>query len=509
VLEAERNELLRRVDWRFLLHKREAPRALVFASSRLAEAVRLISDPVDPSGGAADLVVMTRPTVARLAAACDVLDATGELYCEWQVPTRGIRRAQLLLKRAGFTDITPMWPWPPPALRRPQFWLPLDSRIATEGFVSLRPAPASALQARARMLWPRAARRGLLAPVCVIARRSLVADVAGDHQDELGGLLQAIAQERADGPGSLSWVLLTGGGRTTSKIVGLPFGPRHEPPALVVKFARVPEADAALTREAQVLRSLAGRRTPTSGVPRVLAVGRRAGRVAIAQSAIHGVTLASQLTSDTYAKLALRVTGWLVALAGSSTPRPRTTWETRLVSRPLAEFEQGFRAAADGATFTRVRERLRALGALPLACEHRDCAPWNIVLAADGAPAALDWESAEVHGLPAVDLVYFLANAAFLVERTLDSGRTRETYSRLLDPATPVGRVADECIQKYCSQVGIDLQDIPALRVLCWVIHARSEYVRAEADAPGTPQPHVLGKSLFLGLIEEELQRRE
>jgi hypothetical protein len=44
------------------------------------------------------------------------------------------------------------------------------------------------------------------------------------------------------------------------------------------------------------------------------------------------------------------------------------------------------------------------------------------------------------------------------------------------------------------------------LRLLCWMLHSRSEYGRFVADAGGVPQPSQLRRSLFLGLWEEELR---
>jgi hypothetical protein len=178
------------------------------------------------------------------------------------------------------------------------------------------------------------------------------------------------------------------------------------------------------------------------------------------------------------------------------------------VERPLEEFERAFGRAAGAETAEQARALLDGLDDLPEACEHRDCAPWNIVLTDHGAPALLDWESSDPHGLPCLDLVYFLANAAFILEGALESGRTRETYARLLDEATPLGRVAATCMREYCGRVGIAAHNIARLRLLCWIVHSRSEYLRLEEDAAGRPDSASLRASVFPGLIREELRRQ-
>ena len=77
-----------------------------------------------------------------------------------------------------------------------------------------------------------------------------------------------------------------------------------------------------------------------------------------------------------------------------------------------------------------------------------------------GELAVLDWESAELDGLPGVDLAYFLAYLAFFVEkirrtepmlggRKLAEGMLAErmlaAYRRAADLATPTGRLQAAC----------------------------------------------------------------
>ena len=127
-----------------------------------------------------------------------------------------------------------------------------------------------------------------------------------------------------------------------------------------------------------------------------------------------------------------------------------------------ATVREGSRAG----TIERAREALGPLGDLPIVCEQRDCSPWNIVIGSDGSPALLDWESAEPDGLPGLDLVYFLANSAFVLDGALDSGTTRESYAALLAPDSPHGRVAAESLATYAAAVGLD-DEHPAAVCVC------------------------------------------
>lgn len=505
--ESQRNALLRRVDWRFLLRQAGRPRVLNLASGGLGQAVCLVCDmPRNPSDKA-DLVVLASPRRAQLRRAHAALRSGGELYCEWRVPmparTWKVRRA---LMRAGFEDIRLHWPGPRARRALPQFWMPLDSAAGVRHLLAARPAE-SRRDAMLRRVWQVAARAGALAPMSVVARRGGSCP-AVEEVEEIDALIDGLADKGrvGDHPGSgRSLLLLTGGKRSINKVVGLPFCDSHPAPRLAVKFARVPEAEPGLAHEAHVLRALERDHAQLQGVPRVLAVGRRAGLLAVAETAILGSPLLSTLTPATFPRLAADVTRWLVELAATDSRQSCADCWPRLVQEPLDEFERRFGDIVDAGVVPLVRARLQVLKALPVVCEHRDCSPWNIVVRADGTPGLLDWESAERQGLPVLDLVYFLANAAFVMEGALENGRTREVYGRMLDPGTASGRVAAECLSEYAGQLGLNPALLPQLRLLCWIVHARSDFRHLEMDAAAAPAPGALRTSVFLGLLHEEL----
>jgi hypothetical protein len=178
-----------------------------------------------------------------------------------------------------------------------------------------------------------------------------------------------------------------------------------------------------------------------------------------------------------------------------------------LVEEPLADFERNFGAVVAAGSVPAIRSILDDLGELPVVPEHRDCSPWNVVLTPSGDPALLDWESAEPDGLPGMDLVYFLANCAFVLDGAIESGSTRETYAKLLDPRTDYGRIARRARNEYMSALGIGGADFRRLRLLCWIVHSRSDYRHLQLESRATPPPQQLLETMFLGLVAEELWR--
>jgi hypothetical protein len=394
------------------------------------------------------------------------------------------------MRAAGFEDVRVVWPGPLP-FGLPEFWLPLESRAATAHLLERR-APGSRLQATLRPIWRVAARAGLLSPLCAIGRTPGGPDAAPSALD---AILPA--------PGTT--LLLTGGRRSINKVVGLPLSAEAES-AAVVKFARVAAADEALAREAAALRAIEFEHPQLPGVPRVLEEGRRVGRRALAESAVHGTPLIARLGPESFEELAGAVTRWLVDLARGGEASPPAEWWERLVGERLRTFERDFGSVLPGGMLSRLEEALTALGPLPLACEHRDCSPWNVVLDERGAPGLLDWESAEPRGLPGLDLAYFLANCAFVLDGALESGKTRASFGRLLDPTTSHGAIAARCEGEYRQALGIDAEDLARLRLLAWVVHSRSDHEHLAMATAGKPSAEALRASTYLGLIESELE---
>lgn len=478
--EPERNEQLRRVDWRFLLRRSEPPRVIDLAPGPDSEALRLVSEPAGP--GEANLVLAGFPTRGMARYAIDALAPGGEVVCRWWVPRlAGPGRARRRLLRAGFVEAKAYWPGPQPN-RLPQFWLPLESREAVGHLLADRPARSSA-GAGLRRLWKWAARAGYLAPVYLIAR------LPGNGAEGSEG-------ERLP-------MLLTGGHRSINKVVALEFEQRRVRPSVVTKFARVAEADAGVEREATVLARIATERPGVEGVPVFRERVRRWGRAGVAEGALEGDSLLERLTPKSFPELARRVTDLLIELAegGVEGGGQRTTLDEH-----LRFFEERFGPALTEDQLQSMRSACAAAAGLPVVWEHRDCSPWNVILATRDRPALLDWESAELSGLPGLDLVYFLANSAFVLDKALEKGTTRTTYRRLLDPSTPQGAVAATESARYCKALDLDPSLLPALRQLGWMVHCRSDYEHLRLAAAGEPALEDLRNAPFLGLLLEELE---
>jgi Phosphotransferase enzyme family len=498
--EAARNRRLRLVDWRFLLPSPRPRRALCRTGGALADAVAEIADEVvtDARSGTCDLAVAVAPDAAALRELRGALVPGGVCYTEWPSGAGQPRRVETVLRAAGFETISCYRRWPRSA-RLPAYWVPVDAPGA-EAFV----------RARARLPGGRA--RRLAAELVGRGRQAL--------RGRLGGSLHVVATVGAGGtspspllaewpswglgprPDRLSLLLATGGPRSVSKVVLLAFAEPEGRPLVAIKAPRVPEAADGVRREADVLQRI-GR---VAGVPRLLLRRECDGVPMIVETALPGRPLEGLINAGNLAPWATRVSDWLAGLGQGASSRPAAHWREAIVEPALTRFERAFGGVADPELLRAGAAIVRRIGDLPSVPEQRDFGPWNVLVGSDDGLAVLDWESGEAEGLPALDLLYFLAYASFGADRARSREHRVASFTRSLNASSPTGAVRRTSLERYARTIGLDQARLAPLRALVWLIHAYSDFRHAEADAAGPPAADALRRSLFLALWSAEVR---
>jgi hypothetical protein len=508
--EQELNTRLRRVDWRFLLPTPRPRRAFCRAGAVLTSAVASIAGELvtGAAAGDCDLAVGEHPNRPQLAELRDALRPGGACYTEWHLPIGQARRVARALEGAGFTDVTCYRPWPGEGAL-PVYWIPLDAPGAARYARSrrrLRGGRVRRLLAAVRG-WPGHLLGGTAAGrVCAIARRPGSRLLAG--LDPAAWLREGwSAWGLGPAPAQLSTLLVTGGLRSVNKVVVLAFAEPGPTPVVAVKAPRVEEAAAGVRREGAALASVAADRSvPIRGVPRILSLRETDGIPWLSQTALAGRPLESVLAPRNLGAWSLKVADWLAALGQGGPTLPAAHWRETIVEPAMGRFADLFGPVADPGLLREGEGIVRAIGALPRVPEQRDFGPWNVLVTPGGELAVLDWESAEVGGLPALDLLYYLTYAGFTVDRARDAAGRLASYHRLLNASTRTGAVRRDCLARYLDALGLVGMPLAPLRVLLWLIHAQSEFRRAASDAAGTPPAGVIGRSLFLSLWELEVR---
>jgi aminoglycoside phosphotransferase (APT) family kinase protein len=215
----------------------------------------------------------------------------------------------------------------------------------------------------------------------------------------------------------------------------------------------------------------------------------------------------TRISPTTLVSLATKGASWLADFHATrqGATHDTTSWNAR-TTRAIARFADTFGAVIDPAL---LRETASALAqpdeAVTSVIEHRDFGPWNILIDDSGTLTVLDWESSRVHGLPLLDLIYFITYMAFFVDGAMVSRRFAESYRATLDPRSSTGAMRAELMEQYRQRFGISPEMEWALRSLCWIEHADSEFQHFTADAGGRPPVEALRASVFMQLWKEEI----
>jgi len=533
--EEIRNRLLRRVDWRFLLPSPQPAKTVCFANGLLSRGVTLISDQMIDHrlkiSGDCDLAVATNPKRTTLRNAWDALRPGGSCYTEWYSPLAGgSRRIRQRMEAIGFEGVTFYWAWPWPSFSHPRSWLLLGESGALRHFLLSRPPARGIIRrfanAGLRLFWRASLLLDLTLPICAVAYKPRASAAQGlrtarrlrcsgrSSRDSVTNpeLLEMIrarwpAWDFGPTPDRLSSLVLTGGHRSIGKVVWLVFAEPDHHPRMAVKLPRVPESIPGLKREATTLRHIESVNPQgLRGIPRVLFCQEHAGLLTLGETALVGQPIARLLTAENFRAFSVKVTDWLADLAGRRVSYSRVSWWNRLVQPVLNDFIEWFGCVVDPGMLRETQNVLTSLGALPLICEQRDFGPWNVLVTCDGELAVLDWESSEPEGLPAMDLTYFLSFLALSLHGPITPALIRGRHRNTLNLSTSTGSVVRECMERYASKIGLDPAPLRALRLLCWLLHSRSEYRWFAADVARKPDREMLRKSLFVSLWEEEMR---
>lgn len=529
VPDKERNRLLRRADWRFLLPTPAPRKSICFADGVLAEATAAVSEvclQADDSGESLcdyDLAVAADPAEATLHRAWKTLRPGGSCYIEWNTIWPGPAGLRRRLEAAGFEEVTCYAPRPRPD-HGARAWLPLESDRAVRYFLARLSWRRGGLRRFPQWLravaWQCNWRLRFAVPLCTLSRKPLsepapprskkperTRALTRGLSPQLEGELVANWEGWGFGspPQELSTLLVTPGKRSINKAVGIVFGESDARPRIVVKRARVPESVPPMRNEAEALRAVQRRPGGLQGAPCVLFCRELDGFLTLAESFIEGLPVAHVLGPENCRALALLAADWSADLARGTPSVARDAWWGRLVEPVIASFEHDFGSVIDPGVFRDGLAVLSSLESLPLVCEQRDFSPWNLLLTPDGRLGVLDWESAKREGFPALDVIYCLTYFSAYLDGSMHSDRLYEARRRCSDPATEMGSIAQECLERYLGKVGISAAALHPLALLTWMIHARSDYKHFCLDLGKPPDHATLKRSAFLQLWYQEL----
>ncbi len=502
------NELFPSSAWRLLLPD-PAPRTVAEIGARAVSAgAQTIGARVVAAGAQPELAVagdLRTETLDRLG---QVVPPGGAAYAEGRWPRgRGTAAVARHLAAAGFVSSRLYSLCPSRHRWRTSWWVPVGCPAVVQYLIDRQREDVGAstglrstadrlrLDALAR-IEPMVSRQPwLLHParhqyLCVVATKPL----AGATTSAAPGLVLERGADSSAGENRA--VAMRVGGTSTDQPMLLVFEADRSEPSIVVKAPERAEERAGSRYEQGVLHELTIGRSPMPGVPRPieLAIGPRIG--AQAQTALPGRAATAMASPATFDSLARAVTEWLIDL-GAATIRPAApSWYRHLVDTTfelLDEAMAGREPRRQGVH--RLRPLLADFDPGVVVRRHGDLGPWNILVDRAGRIGVVDWAESIGAGPPGCDLIHFLTHLALRANDAYDSGHRDAVAMTLSDPTTPMGAVADRCVERYFDGLELARPALPQLRALTWALDIR----RQEPDE----RPH----SLYAALLAAELDR--
>lgn len=482
----ERLEFARSLDWRFLLPEPgltgvaacTGHQELVDALRALGASVDVVTDPREHAGRYG--LVVADAACARAAAA--LLRPDGSLYVE--ASGRSLRACARRLRRAGLVDVRAYWQWP----RRSSCTeiVPLDEPLAIRHALARRHGSAAARlkAAAARACFELRLHR------LVVADGAIVASAPGRPAGSVPDVLR-----RNDVAHPRRVLVVTPRFRASRHVVTLTLDRRGEP-VLAIKTARLPGDAQMLAREAASLRAVAGTRAAARGtIPRLIAFEPHREHPTLVQEALRGTPLTPAAVRAAPRASVDSVLAWLRDLQGTPARRLDPASHASLVQSPLLLF--GRRLGEDAL----VERTLAALAPLaeasvPLVFEHGDLTQPNLLRLRDGSIGVVDWELAEWTGLAGHDHTFFLAYAAFAVDRAATVPAQRETLRRAL--LTPGGWARDR-LEAELARLDVPARLLDAIVLACWARYTTNVLLRLSGGATGAARPVPAATAAWLG----------
>ncbi len=282
---------------------------------------------------------------------------------------------------------------------------------------------------------------------------------------------QRLALDQFAAPEQLACVLATPRFRASSHVIFFVLEKNNTAPILVAKVPRLPGDHARLDREASNLRAAsAAKPNDCEAIPRVIAYEAFHQHMLLIETALHGAPMKPALVQRRPKQCLEAGMAWLIDFHGATAHANATVhdWFALLIEQPIRHFQSLLPPMAEELGWLEevlaLAEGLRGQ-TLPLVLSHEDLSHPNILLTAADRAQVVDWELAEPHGLPALDLFFFLTYIAFARR----GARKNAEYLMAFEEAFFGTQAwAKEYIVRYAESLQVPARALPALFVLSW-----------------------------------------
>jgi len=284
----------------------------------------------------------------------------------------------------------------------------------------------------------------------------------------------------------LSSVMITPHFRASSHVVYLIMPQGQPDPVLVAKVPRLSGPSASVTREVANLRNVqASRPKGFNTIPRIIAFEEYASRQFLLETALVGKPMDPPTVRKAPDRSCRVVLNWLAELQEATKTRVNgdNDWYEKQIVEPIRRFRELLPLSSEEKNCLVKSEEiitpLKSAG-LPLVFKHGDLSHPNVMWLNDNEPAVVDWELADPHGLPGIDLFMFLTYVAFSKHSTRVSGAYLAAFQEAF-----LGETAWTIpyINEYCTRLRIPDDTLIPLFVLTWLRYTSSLLERLNESA--------------------------
>jgi SAM-dependent methyltransferase len=273
------------------------------------------------------------------------------------------------------------------------------------------------------------------------------------------------------------WAFAAPGDYASQKVLFFLFAPPGAPD-LVVKLTREERWNARLENEWRALRLLAASHADLL-FPRPAFFAAEAGLALLGEQLVQGVPLPPLLETRAGLAAARAAVEELVRLAAATHRDAAAADVAGALEGVLAGVTELYPLERRELEF--LRERIAVLadgGRFPVVVQHGDPGPWNLVLVPGGRPALLDWEAAELTGMPLWDVLYLLRSCAFARAGRLRRRDPVRPFAGAFLRPTPLAELLVEATERVCAETGLAERLVEPLFYTCWMHRALKEAAR-------------------------------
>lgn len=315
---------------------------------------------------------------------------------------------------------------------------------------------------------------------------------------------QWLTEATASHPDHLALVIP--GDFVTQKLLVALFSEKHPEPVVILKLARDPIVNRRVDTAADALRVLG---TLPLGdhpnVPRLAGAGRIGQLAFVAEHAVPGHPPGDDDEVDPWLRA---VAATLLEIAVASRHDVAGHELAATMAEHLAEFRHAYPRDADAARWLAAQvDIIAAASRVPLVLQHGDPGAWNLLQHDPTSVTLIDWENADVHGIPIADLAFLLRSAGVVEAR--QRSRSVDRLSASMHAFTDLRRVAigNELIRELATAIDLEPTLIGPLFYHGWVLQAVRE---AQRLPPQLAERGIFVRSLrrlVVGRSHPQLQR--